>query len=624
MIFNWLDSRTATQAGTALADFFVAELAANKLHVKKQHDPMQRLFAQANCIMRDLRLNIYEKAKLANAFKWKLLDMCLERACVDEITMKLLQYLWFGRDSGRGFISKLPDTTGGVELLFSNGNEHLARGAHEQAIICYENAIKLNPRYAAAHNNLGCALYTQGRLAEAEASFRKALEIEPEYADAHSNLGNTLLNRGRLTEAESSLRLALGLKPDHANALHTLGSALTLLGRFNEAETCYKRVLKIKPDHADALVGMGHAVSYWGRFEEAEAFFQRALTIKPKMSAAWASIVSLRKMTLDDAAWLTTAEEIVQARLEPLQELSLRFAMGKYCDDTKDFERAFLNYRRANELLNTVANQYDRQKQTLFVDDMIRVYDQERISKVQDGASASARPVFIVGMMRSGTSLTEQIIASHPLAMGAGELSFWCDSFDKHEKTILEATLGEPVLHELADEYLRHLSGFSIDATRIVDKAPGNFAHLGLIHSAFPNARIIHMQRNPIDTCLSIYFQHFSTTFNFANDLADLAHYYREYHRLMAHWRAVLPPGVLMDVPYEALAGDQEEWSRKIVEFIGLDWDERCLDFNQTKRRVGTASNWQVRQKMYGTSIERWRNYEKFVEPLMGLMDLSR
>jgi hypothetical protein len=220
----------------------------------------------------------------------------------------------------------------------------------------------------------------------------------------------------------------------------------------------------------------------------------------------------------------------------------------------------------------------------------------------------SPRPVFIVGMPRSGTSLAEQILASHPSVFGAGELPFWTDAAAAYAAATgedmqnLAATLGK--------DYLRRLDELSTDALRVVDKMPANFLHLGLIHDALPHARIIHLQRNPRDTCLSIYFQHFKTGLDYANDLEDLTNYYLEYLRLMEHWHDVLPESVLLDVPYEGLVGTQETWSRRMLEFIGLPWDAACLDFHRTERRVMTASKWQVRQKISSASVGRWRHYQ--------------
>ncbi len=226
-------------------------------------------------------------------------------------------------------------------------------------------------------------------------------------------------------------------------------------------------------------------------------------------------------------------------------------------------------------------------------------------------------------MPRSGTSLIEQIIASHPLAFGAGELTFWPTAGITCEPYLSNVKLNEKLSVELAKGYLEKLHQITPDAERVVDKLPGNFFHLGLIHSVFPEARIIHAQRNPIDTCLSIYFQNFNSGHTYAKDLNDLAHFYREYFRMMRHWRKVLPSSVLFELPYEALVEDNEHWSRALIDFVGLEWDERCLRFQDTERKVGTSSNWQVRQKIYKTSKERWRNYEKYVGPLLPLLELG-
>jgi hypothetical protein len=221
-------------------------------------------------------------------------------------------------------------------------------------------------------------------------------------------------------------------------------------------------------------------------------------------------------------------------------------------------------------------------------------------------------------MPRSGTSLAEQIIASHPAAFGAGELPFWTKVLVRFENEIRQGILPESTRMKIAEEYLRLLEGLSRDAVRVVDKAPVNSDYLGIIYSVFPNARVIYMRRDPVDTCLSCYFQNF-TGQDFTLDLADLVHYYRGHQRLMARWRDVLPPDFLLEVPYEELIADQEAWSRKILGFIGLEWDDRCLDFHQTSRQVVTASAWQVRQKLYSSSVARWRNYEKFLGPLKEL-----
>jgi len=543
-----------------------------------------------------------------HGFGWKVLGACLKQQGLLEDAIEPMQKAIASRPADAEVHNNL-----GVVLK--------DMGRLSDAEDSIRRALELKPDYAEAHKNLGNILMENGRLSEAEASYRRALDLRPDYAEVHSDLGATLNDQGRLSEAEANCRRALQIKPDLAEACFNLGATLGDQGRLDEAETSYRRALEIKPDFAEALVAIGELTADTGQFAEAEALLRRALVIVPQMPEAWSAMARLRKMTTADTGWLTGAEKITQRGLQPRQELPLRYAMGKYFDDVKDFDRAFLNYRRANELKRTFCKEYKRQEHTLAVDLLTR-YHRERVRKVLAGASASARPLFIVGMPRSGTSLTEQIIASHPATFGAGELRFWHDAVGRLGGTAMEAEPDDALLRDLAEECLRNLARLSVDAMRVVDKMPVNFMHLGLIHTVFPNARILHTQRNPIDTCLSIYFQDFKTTHPYANDLEDLAHYYREYHRLMAHWRAVLPSEVFLDVPYESLVDDQKGWSRRIIAFIGLDWDERCLDFDKTERNVHTASKWQVRQKIYTTSRERWRNYEKYVGPLLSLLEL--
>jgi tetratricopeptide (TPR) repeat protein len=419
------------------------------------------------------------------------------------------------------------------------------------------------------------------------------------------------------------LRRALKLNPRFVDARINLGLILALLNRLRDAKAHFEKVLKVARHNADAVFGMALVAKLEGRFDEANAMFKRALEINPQMPAALASLAGMRKMTPTESGWLERAEEIAASGIAPLDEAELRYAIGKYFDDVEDFKRAFLSYSRANELLKTIAEVYDRKARTRFVNDLVRIYTPETVARVEAGASASTKPVFVIGMPRSGTSLAEQIISSHPSAKGAGELMFWSDAVREHGSGIGQGMLDESTRRKLAEAYLRTLEGQAGDALRIVDKAPVNSDYLGVIHSVFPNARIIYMQRDPIDTCLSCYFQKFSLALNYTMDLPDLAHYYREHHRLMAHWRAVLPPGTVLDLPYEELIVDQERCSRKILDFLGLEWDDRCLDFHQTKRAVVTASFWQVRQKIYKNSVARWRNYERFIKPLLGLRELD-
>jgi tetratricopeptide (TPR) repeat protein len=492
------------------------------------------------------------------------------------------------------------------------GKALLRLGQPQDAAASFQRALALRPDYAGAHNNLGNALYDLGRADDAIASYRRALQIKPDFAEAHNNLGTVLRGQGQLDGALASYRRALQIKPDFAEAHRNHGIAQRLRGHSEEAQASCLRALEIDPQSAPTLAVMAELKADQGQFTEAEQLFQRAIALEALTPEAWVGISRLRTMTLDDAAWAAQAQAIAGQRLPPRKEVLLRYALGKYFDDVQDFEQAFSQYQRANELTKLYRARHDRQQLTQAVDRVIHTFNKEWLGRIPIDAVASARPVFIVGMLRSGTTLAEQIVASHPGVHGAGELTFWNSAAGVYQSSALSA---------LANDYLRLLRDLSPDALRVVDKMPGNYLHLGLIHAALPNARFIHMRRDPIDTCLSIYFQHFEAFHSYATDLADLAHYTGEYRRLMQHWRSALPAGTMLEVPYEGLVNEQQSWSRKLLEFIGLPWDPNCIDFQRTERTVITASNWQVRQKISNSSVGRWRNYAKFVAPLQHLAD---
>jgi tetratricopeptide (TPR) repeat protein len=625
MILAWLNARDATEIGTTLADEYAprteSAVAAGSPQISDSGS-LERLLRRADSEVRPLQLNFFKKAKFANSFKWRLIENGLAKGLADGVTQSLIMHLsgselpTSNQNSGDAPANR-PDRAK-AQQAFSRGNKLIEKGEHAEAAALYEEAIDLDPTHAEAINNLGSALSYLGRYEEAERCFREAMAIRPNFPDPHANLGILLRQKSYLADSEAFLRRALKLRPNDLDARANLGLTLIFLGRMRDARACFAKVLKSAPRHVFALFGMGRIATLDGRFEEAETTLRRIIEINPRMTNAWAALPLTRKMVDTDGEWLENAEAIAASAIHPMEEANLRFSIGKYFDDVSDFAQAFRNFKRGNELLKTAAEDYDRKERSHFIDELIRVYSQESVSNIGAAGSSSAKPVFVVGMPRSGTSLAEQIIASHPAAYGAGELDYWAAQIANGSGPA-QGILGEASRAKLAQEYLRILEGFSGTASRIIDKAPVNSDFLGLIYSVFPNARVIYMQRDPIDTCLSCYFQQFLIGMNFTLDLSDLVHYYREHQRIMAHWRKVLPPGFILDVPYEDLVADPEAWSRKILDFIGLEWDARCLEFYTTKRQVTTASAWQVRQRVYKSSVARWRNYEKFIGPLKAL-----
>jgi len=497
------------------------------------------------------------------------------------------------------------------------------QGRREQAVASYRRALALNPTYLEALNNLGNALRDLGKPGEAVALHRKAIELDPRRAVSHCDLGNALSELGRLEEATASFRQALAIKADDVQAQLGLGTVVRMQGRAAEAEASCHAVLAIEPQNVEGLLLLGELHADRGQFAQAQQLFERALAIDADSPFVYCSIATHRKMTPEDSAWLKGVKALL-ARPQPLaHEIRLRSALGKYFDDLARYDEAFASYRCANDLTKRYQPGYDPSKLTRRVDRILGALDAAFLRQRQGEASASELPVFIIGMPRSGTSLTEQILASHPAVFGAGELPFWNRAFNSFEAAALRNESSTTLIASLARDYLERLRTLSGTALRVIDKMPANFLYAGLIHAVFPRARIIHMQRHPLDTCLSIYFQNFFNMGAYANDLEHLAHYYQEYQRITAHWRALLPASSLLEVPYEGLIADQEGWTRRLLAFLDLPWNPRCLDFHETERVVITASRWQVRQRIHTASAGRWRNYEKHLGPLRQLLALT-
>jgi len=544
-----------------------------------------------------------------------------------------------------------------AEALGNLANVLRDAGQIQEALVLYRKAMQSEPGLAEAHDNLGSALLQVGQREEALASYRQALAIKPAYAEAHLHLGNALRDLGRLSESVDSYRHALRLKPEYTLAYRNLGNVLIDLARVDEAEVCFRKALELKPDYAEvysamaivlrkldrlseaeascckalelnsqlapALSLLGEIRTDQGRFDEAEQLFRQAIAVDPELPEAWANLARYRHMSEQDAAWLGTAQRLVAKPLPVRHLINLNYAIGKYFDDLGNYAQAFASYHSANELTKTLGARYTPQHHTQFIDQLIRTQSRSSFEEPRQPVSTPERAVFIIGMPRSGTTLAEQILASHPMVFGAGELPFWMEAARKIGP-LRPGSLGlRENLAIQAAAYAEMLSDLAPDAQRVIDKMPANFINVGLIHRALPQARFIHMRRHPIDTCLSVYFQPFVATHAYANDLENLAHYYREYSRLMAHWRAVLPAGVMLEVPYESLVEEPEAWTRKMLEWIALPWDPACLAFHETRRTVTTASKWQVRQRLSKGSVGRWRHYEAFVDPLRHLLALE-
>ena len=496
-------------------------------------------------------------------------------------------------------------------------------GRKEAAITHFKQAIAGMPGYGEAHNNLGNALMELGRPDEAVTQYQQAIAGMPGYAEAHSNLGNALRALDRLEEAVSHYQQAIAIKPDFAMAHYNLGIALDELGRPELAIASYERALAIKADYAEAYHNLGFALQELGRTDEAIKCYQQTLSVKPDFASAHLHL----SMLVPEPGQIPVIEQFLKNPSLPEHDSALyRFALGNIYNNDKLFDEAFEHYKRANDLKRKMTA-YDANYFSRYVDRLITAYSKKYFQDKAGYGSDAELPVFIVGLPRSGTTLVEQIISSHPRIHGAGEL----EAIAKIEKSMADrlgnssaypesmSFCSDTVAGEFAEIYLTELENLAPDAVRISNKDPGNFHRIGLIRTLFPGARIIHCRRNAMDTCISIYFNHFVRGNEYSYGLEDLGNYYLDYARLMAHWDEVFPSEI-MTVQYEDLVLDLETISRRLIDHLGLEWDERCLDFHNNRRPVRTASNAQVRRPIYKHSVNRWKHYEKHLGPLLSLL----
>jgi tetratricopeptide (TPR) repeat protein len=517
-----------------------------------------------------------------------------------------------------------------AELYNNIGNAFEALQRLEEALGSYEKALLLKPDYSEVYNNRGNTLQSLKRFNEALESYARAIILKPGYADAHYNLGNTLQELRRFDEALVHYDRAIALHPGYAYAHNNRGVTLQKMKRYDEALASCTRAVALKPDYADAYQNMGVALVNKGSMREAEKMFCKALALNPHFSNAVFSLTNMRKNSNADNADIENIRELLaKPDITWSDKEYLYFSLGKIYDDCERYDEAFECYQQANRIC-AMRIVYNADKTAEFTKDSKEVFTKEFLAQPYAFASGSPMPVFIVGMPRSGTTLMASILSNHPSIRTAGELRTIsaltarlpelignAPSYPQAVKHMTPATASRMIVDYEA--HLKHDAGG--EAPFIIDKHPLNFKHLGFIAMLFPNATVIHCTRDPMDTVLSNYFQRFYPDYDYAFDLQNIGHFYGEYTKMMEHWRSVLPLKMI-DVSYEDMVLRTEKLARRTLDFLGLQWDERCLAPHTNPCAVETASNWQVRQPIYTQSVERWRHYEKNLTPLKAVLQL--
>jgi tetratricopeptide (TPR) repeat protein len=498
---------------------------------------------------------------------------------------------------------------------------------HGEALACYDRLLALAPQHAEAHSNRGLVLQNLGRFDEALASADRAIALKPAFTDAWRERAAALMALGRLDEALDSVNKALALEPGHAAARATHGLVMMEMGKPAAAAGSFNAALELKPDHVEARLGLAKLAAEEGRFAEAEALFTAVLKDEPGNVGSLHGLSGLRKFKAGDPLFAAIADRLRDGRLTPEQREQLHHGFAKICNDAGRYDEAMAHFAQSKLCR---PSRFDLACHRESFQAVTRLFTPDFFAARPGFGSADARPVFIVGMPRSGTTLTEQILAAHPDAQGFGELQDMAEVSkmlggglkSPEGFTAALAGLDAETSRRLAERYLAAFAQARPGVLRVIDKRPHNYELLGLIALLFPNAHIVHCRRSAMDTCLSMYMQDFNLHHGYNRDLATLGHYYHAYEELMAHWRSVLPL-TIHDCVYEDTVDDLETSARALVGFVGLAWDPACLAYHMQDRQVRTPSQWQVRQPVYRSSVEAWRRHERHLGPLKRVLGVT-
>ncbi len=511
-----------------------------------------------------------------------------------------------------------------IDALCNIGNVYQALGLLNEALESYQKVISLRDNFSDVYSKQGEVIRKKDVIKKATDKLTPVAKNDSRLADIYVNLGGVLKSLGRLDEALSSYNQALNICPGSARANCDMAVALQYCGRLDEAFQKCRKALELAPNNPSFYVNFATILKDLGQMEEAVKHFKRALHIDPLYIKAYYGLSALKKTKVNDPHF-SEIENLLNSQTFTSEGLMyLYFTLGKMYADIKEYDQAFKYYALGNQ--NRKIHHKQQYKEVQYeqrLNTLTALFTQKFCHSVSSWGSRSQAPLFVIGMPRSGTTLVEQILSSHSQVYGAGELEtvgkMVMDVLSSSSSNMLDwrrvGHLTVKKVRALADIYLNYINSLSTGEIFVVDKMPENFWHLWFIGLLFPHARVIHCVRNPLDTCLSCFFQNFVKDHAYSNELPSLAHYYGIYHRLMEHWQKVLPITIYR-VVYENLVSDPEYQIGKLLDYCGLEFETNCLAFHKTDRAVRTASANQVRQKMYTSSVNKWKKYEKHLAPL--------
>lgn len=498
------------------------------------------------------------------------------------------------------------------------GLGYIKSGDAAAALQPLQRAISLKPSYAEAYHNLGVARAAQEENSAALAAYDKALELRPRYANALNSRGNLYALLKNYAQAIADLKAALALVPKDAEVISNLGAVLSEIGQAEDAIDYAQKAVELDPKNMDYLSSLAVYLNAAGQVEKARACLRKLIAHNPTHGDAFLSLAGMEKATPESALIAEVEAALKSGQAEPRDQVRLGFALAKLQEDLGEYEPAFKTLKVANGLNYGLLDNSDMDQDTAF-ESLKQAYTPKKVAAMAGRGNSSNVPIFVVGLMRSGTSLVEQILASHSQVHGGGERMFAPDLVK--ELGIGTSLPNAAQIAQFGTRYVEQLQSLAPEMAHVSDKMPANFFYIGLIKLALPNAKIINLVRDPRDNGFSIYKNFFDTeAHRYAYDLQDLARFANQYKSLMSHWHDLFA-GQIYDCVYEDLIADQETGSRNLLEYCGLPWEPKVLEFHKTQRAVRTASVNQVRRKIYQTSVRSWEPVAKGLSPFLDRLD---